>query len=102
MKIQTFLLEFPNLHTFSSESSLRYTLLVPSLLSSELALKNTLQDLSLHESLPTAMNIFDIMSFPSLYRLKVEHIQVFEIPNGMLPLNRSNTTREHQHLELGW
>jgi hypothetical protein len=66
-------------------------------------LRCSLQVLSLHESLPTAINLFEILLFPSLRRLKIEHIEQFEIPKSILfPLDCFDTNNQLQVLELGW
>jgi hypothetical protein len=75
---------------------------VPSLLSGVLPLRCSLQVLSLHESLPTAINLFELLQFPALRRLKVERIDEFEIPKGILSsLDCSDTDNQLQVLELG-
>lgn len=75
---------------------------VPSLLSGWLPLRCTLQVLSLRETLPAATNLLELLSFPTLPRLKVEHIEKFEIPKGILsPLDCSDINSQLQVLELG-
>jgi hypothetical protein len=75
---------------------------VPSLLSGSLPLRCTLQVLSLHETLPTATNLLEPLSFTTLRRLKVKHIEKFEIPKGILSaLDCSDTNSQLLVLELG-
>ncbi len=77
-----FLQRLPNLQSLSSESMCDVPSSVPSLLSGVLPLRCSLQVLSLHESLPTAINLFELLLFPTLRRLKIEHIEEFEIPKS--------------------
>lgn len=101
-QLHFFLQRLPNLHSFSSESMCDVPSSVPSLLSGSLPLRCTLQVLSLHESLPTAINLFELLSFPTLRRLRVENIEKFEIPKGILsPLECSDTNSQLRVLELG-
>ncbi|KAE9363995.1 hypothetical protein N431DRAFT_390221, partial [Stipitochalara longipes BDJ] len=102
-QLNSFLRKLPNLRTLRSlQSESDGPSAVPSLLSQHQPLKQTLQDISLHETLVNVIDLFKLVLFPHLRRLKVEVVQRCEIAEAFSPLSRHGTKSELQVLELGW
>lgn len=75
--------------------------MVPILLSADLPWRNKLQDLTLHENIPSVLNLLDLISLPRLRSLNISNIENFEISNSVLPCTYSGKRSELQRLDFG-
>jgi len=102
-QLKSFLRKLPNLRTLHSLSATHSgPSVVPILLSRKQPLKHTLEDIILHDVIVNIVEVFKLVLFPHLRRLRVETVQRREIGGqAFSPLSRSGAKSELEVLELG-